>query len=75
MPVTAGPDDDANDDDDDDDETSLFFNGTEPVRCSHGQCPCVSAPTGTMRTLLAKLQQVVEKCTHSPSVFSFSNTQ
>ena len=36
MPVTVGHDDDANDDDDDDDDvTSLFFNGTELVRCSH----------------------------------------
>ena len=35
MPVTVGHDDDANDDDDDDDVTSLFFNGTELVRCSH----------------------------------------
>ena len=35
MPVTVGHDDDANDDDDDDaDVTSLFFNGTELVRCS-----------------------------------------
>ena len=35
MPVTVGHDDDANDDDDDDDVTSLFFNGTELVRCSY----------------------------------------
>lgn len=38
MPVTVGHDDDASDDDDDDDYadvTSLFFNGTELVRCSH----------------------------------------
>ena len=36
MPVTVGHDDDANDDDDDDaDVNSLFFNGTELVRCSH----------------------------------------
>ena len=35
MPVTVGHDDDANDDDDDADVTSLFFNGTELVRCSH----------------------------------------
>ena len=35
MPVTVGHDDDANDDDDDAEVTSLFFNGTELVRCSH----------------------------------------
>lgn len=34
MPVTVGHNDDANDDDDVD-VTSLFFNGTEMVRCSH----------------------------------------
>ena len=46
MPVTVGHDDDANDDDDDDDDddadvTSLFFNGTEWVRCSHNDNACV----------------------------------
>ena len=45
MPVTVGHDDDANDDDDDDDAaadvTSLFFNGTELVRCSHNDNACV----------------------------------
>ena len=41
MPVTVGHDDDANDDDDDDDVTSLFFNGTELVRCSHNDNACV----------------------------------
>lgn len=72
MPVTVGPDDDANDDvsDDDDEVTSpYFFNSTEPMRCSHEQCPCVSAPAEIMPILLAKLQQVVKKCAlHSPSV-------
>ena len=45
MPVTVGHDDDVNDDDDDDDDdadvTSLFFNGTELVRCSHNDNACV----------------------------------
>ena len=43
MPVTVGHDDDANDDDDDDDVdvTSLFFNDTELVRCSHNDNACV----------------------------------
>ena len=41
MPVTVGHDDDANDDDDDADVTSLFFIGTELVRCSHNDNACV----------------------------------
>ena len=38
MPVTVGHDDDANDDAD---VTSLFFNDTELVRCSHNDNACV----------------------------------
>ena len=64
MPVTVGHDNDSNDDDDAD-VTSLFFNGTELVRCSHNDNACVSAPAEIIPTPLAKLR---ECALHSPSV-------